>query len=316
MKSWQRICLALLPLTLGLGGYWLYWRAQANDFAQLVESVAGERPALSGFPYSLRAELPGLALARGDDARIRVAGSRAEVSTGPFRSAVSVTAVESAEVEAALTGFPDARMTLSAPLALASLRAGPVIERLSVVAEKARAATPLLGQVGVTDLEFHFRETPTAAPAAGPTGPGQAEARLSGLFRFGDDVALRLLLPVTIAADAPLSSLRGWQDGGTIEIDGGLLTGADEAPLAGFDATAAPLPGGSIALSGTFTTDCPLTLRWLVGGDARPAEEFRRRNPAQFSLSGTLREPVLTERPTPSGGLARSREPPCPDLRR
>lgn len=317
MKELRPFIIVLLPLLVGLGLYYIYWRDGADAFALTVAEVTGVRPELGGFPYSIRGELPGLDLAFGDDARVSVEAGQTEISRGPFRPGLIVAAVVDIRAEAAAQSLDGARLVLTAPIARASIRAGTFIERLSLVVEAAELNGPLAPNgIAAQDLEVHFRETPTEGPGTDVTGPGQADLRISGLFDLGGDRQLRVMLPVSLTDDTPLRSLAVWQDGGTAEIDGGLLLGADDAPLAGFDATLAPLPDGQLAVSGTITTDCPRTVRWLIGGEARPSEEFRRRNPAQFTLSGTLTNLTLAERETPSGGLVRNREPPCPDLHR
>ncbi|MEE4348690.1 MAG: hypothetical protein V2J26_00535 [Pacificimonas sp.] len=317
MKGWRSPVLALLPLALGLGGYWLYWSGKADDFGSAVASVVGQQPDMRGFPYSLRADLPTLALDYGDAASLSVRAGQTEISTGPFGSSIAVITVADAGVEAALGGLPGLSIEMGSAFAQASLRYSNQIDRLSLVAEQAQLSSPLFARpVGAAGLEVHIRETPNAEPAAGATAPAQAEARVSGTFRFAEDLVLGAVLPLTVTDDGPLDSLAGWRDGGTVEIDGGLLSGTDGAALAGFDATVAALPGGRMAVGGTLTTDCPLTVSWLLGGGARPDEEFRRRLPAKFALGGTLDAPTLRELDTPSGGLARNREPPCPDLRR
>lgn len=317
MKQIRPLILVLLPLIVGLGLYYVYWRDGADQFAATVAEVTGTRPALSGFPYSIRGDLPEVDLAFGEDARVDIDAGHSEVSRGPFRPELVIAAMRDFQAEAAAGPLAAARVAITAPFARASIRAGDYVERISLVADVAELSGPLAPDgIDARNLQIHFRETPAEGAANQVTGPGQANLRISGLFDLGGDRLLRAVIPATLTGDAPLRSLAGWRDGGTLEIDGGLLLGEDEAPLAGFDATLAALLGGEIALAGTVTTDCPLTIRWLIGGEARPAEEFRRRNPAQFALSGTLANVQLVERETPSGGLVRSREPPCPDLRR
>ncbi|MEM8827671.1 MAG: hypothetical protein AAGD40_12220, partial [Pseudomonadota bacterium] len=135
-------------------------------------------------------------------------------------------------------------------------------------------------------------------------------------FALASDVDLRLALPIKITASRPLVALAAWRDAGAIEIEGGEIEAVDGAALAGFDAKLQPGPDGALSLSGELVTDCPATMAALVAGDVRPATEYRQRRPARFTIAGTLAAPQLIPIPGPTGGRARNREPPCPDLRR
>ncbi|MGB7405917.1 MAG: hypothetical protein WA906_09520 [Pacificimonas sp.] len=314
LKAARPFLFALAPLIVGLIVYSVYWRAEAANFADVVASV-GE-PDVSGFPYRLNAPLPGIDVTRGGEgARIELTAGRSEIGRTPFQAYPLVGYLTDVEIDAEVAGFADARLT--APDARASLRASNIIQRLSMGFERASLSARGLPSATAAPLELHFRETPVTAPAGGAdaTPPAQAEARIGGTFDV-DDLRFAASIPFKITADEPLASLVAWTDGGTIEIDGATITSPDDEPLAGFDATIAPLPDGTLALSGRLDTDCPLTITAMLGQGRYPAEEFRRRHPARFTLGGTPTAPTLSEIRTPSGGLARNREPPCPDPRR
>lgn len=316
MKSARPFLLALAPLIVGLLIYAVYWRGEARKLESSIARVAGaEEVEVGGFPYRLNAVLPQLSLARGGSAAsVTLDAGQSQVSSGPFGASLHVGYLT--DVRIAARAGDIGGVVLTAPDARASLRAQDLIERLSVRFERASVGLSLFdGELAAAPLEVHFRETPNAAPAATATAPGQAQMRIAGTFETADR-RFAASLPIEVTADAPLSSLAAWRDGGTIEIDGGAITGPDGAPLAGFDATIAQLPDGTLALSGTAATDCPATFAALVAGDPGPAEEFRRRRPAEFVIGGTVAAPILRRLETPSGGRVRSLEPPCPDLRR
>jgi hypothetical protein len=308
----------LAPLLIALGAYYVYWRGQADIAASAVEAQLGTRPQMSGFPYRIAASLPAASLSRGGDAlALALNAGHTEIDRGPLNGSLFVGTFTDLRGDLSAPGLIPDMLAVTAPRAAGSLRvsAGQVA-RLSMIAETASLTSSLWdGPLRMTDAQLHLRETPNASPAAGPTAPGQAEARLAGTAHFGSGAVVALSLPIRVTADAPLTSMAGWRDGGTVEVEDGTLSGADGAAFAGVEATLAPLPGGALALAGTLTTDCPKTAQWLLGGGAHPGAEYRRRRPAEFALSGTLSAPMLRERPTPSGGLARSQEPPCPDLR-
>lgn len=318
MRRWRGLLAALVPLAAGIGGYWLYWRAAADDFADKVEALTGAPAAIGGFPYRLSARIEGLALARGEAASVRFDAGRAALDTQPLREGLYVGHFTDVRLTARLGGLKTARTAIAAPAARASLRTDEsgLVERFSARFRTANVELGWLdGAVGASELELHMRETPNAAATHGPTPPVQAEARIAGTFAAGA-VHMALVIPVKITAEAPLASLSAWRDGGTVEIDGARLTAVNGAALADFSATLGALPGGELAVAGTLATDCPLTVAALFGGEPAPTREFRTRRPARFVLTGTLDRLRLTRRAAPSGGAVRSREPPCPDLRR
>jgi len=54
---------ALLPLALGLGAYWLYWKNEAEGFRAAVERIVPNTEIeTGGFPYRIEARLPATSL--------------------------------------------------------------------------------------------------------------------------------------------------------------------------------------------------------------------------------------------------------------
>lgn len=319
LKTVRPFLFVLAPLLIALAAYFAYWRGEADAAASAVEAQLGTRPQMSGFPYRIAANLPAASLNRGGGAlALALNAGRTEIDRGPLNGSLFVGTFTDLQADVSAPGLVPDVLAVTAPRAAGSLRVSAgQIARLSMIAQTASLTSPLWsGPLRVEGAELHFRETPNATAAAGPTPPGQAEARLAGTAHFDGGAVVALSLPIRITADAPLTSLPAWRSGGTVEIEGGTLSGADGGAFAGVDATLAPLPGGEMVLAGTLTTDCPETAQWLLGGGPHPGAEYRRRRPAEFALTGTLSAPALRERPTPSGGLVRSQEPPCPDLRR
>ena len=323
LRAARPFLIALLPLIVGLGVYYIYWQGKAARYAADIAAETGQQVPVTGFPYRLSADLPSLDLSAGGDAlAANLSTGLAELTRGPFRPDLVVGRVRSPRLELGSKGLGLGALTAGAPYADVSLRTGDgVIHRLSVVAPSAGIDAPLLGGAATaSDLQVHFRETPTETPRAdagqSPVPPGQADIRLSGLIDWPEGRRARIVLPVQITADAPLESVAAWQSSGTLEVAGGEIAGGDGEPVATFDATLAAL-GDRLALSGTLESDCPRTVAALFGGGGPLGEpEYRRRKPARFVLGGTADAPTLSERPTPSGGLARNREPPCPVLHR
>ena len=314
MRSWRGPLLALAPLLIGLGVYFLYWRGEAAAFADNIAHVVGVRPQIGGFPYRLSAAMDELSVTRGGEAaRVSLDVGHSEIASGPFRGDLFVATLGDVRIQTNAAGIPAAPVTIAAPRARASLRTGRWLERLSLRLETATVALPLFDSpVGAEGLELHLRETPNDSISGGASG--QAEARIAGRFAFPTGT-VAASLPVRLLAAGPLTSLAAWRRGGGVVIDGATLMAAEDAPLAGFDAVLTPLADGSLALSGALATDCPRTVAALLTG-VPPGEEFRTRRPTVFSLGGTLSEPRLIPTDNASGGSVRSREPPCPDLRR
>ncbi|MGB3722525.1 MAG: hypothetical protein WA979_06875 [Pacificimonas sp.] len=315
MKNLKPFLIALAPLIIGLGIYFIYWRGEAEALSTAISSVTGEDAGVAGFPYRLNARLNGLTVERGgENAAVRIVAGESEIGSGPFRAGLYVGYLRDVEVDAA-SGLPSLTAKITAPEARGSLRADALIERLSMRFERATVETPLFNRpVTARELELHFRETPNPTPSDMATPPGQAEGRLAGLFDFANAASVRVSLPLVVTATAPLTSLSGWRDGGTVEVENAEIA-IGGAPLATFDATLAPLPDGALAIAGTLTTDCPLTTTALLTGRPAPAEEFRTRRAAEIALGGSLGDLSLRRLDTASGGRVRSQEPPCPGLK-
>jgi hypothetical protein len=312
----------VLPLALGLSLYWLFWRGEANDFRQVVEkAIPDAGPVeIGGFPYRIEARLPHLTLRRQhDDSFAELTTGRIEIDRQPWMADHLVIAAESPRLQMTLPGIAGARLDVEALGGLASIRRSKdVLQRLSMHFPKAKVWLPIVGgPFSAENFEIHVRETPEAATdSKSPTFPVQAEAKIAGLLAGEDGLRFRIDVPIDLTASERIDSVTAWRNGGTAEIDGARLLAPDGTAVAGMDATLALLPDGRLAVSGTIETDCPATVRALFAGEA-PGTEFRSRRTQTLPISGIVGDGLeIGEAAGPTGGPARSQEPPCPDLRR
>jgi hypothetical protein len=221
--------------------------------------------------------------------------------------------------EALLKSVVGAAARVDAPAAQASLRLeGSRIARLSIVWQAPTIQVGLFATPAVAKtFEAHLRETPATAGAdpASPQLPTQVQLVLSGKeMKFGNGQPLAFDLVSELTASRPISSLAGWEKGGTAEIRSATLSD-DTGEVARLSATLVE-EGGVLRLVGTIETVCPMSVRAAVGGTA-PVAELRTRKPERIAISGTLpaglemaaRDPALPPAPV------RGQEPPCPRLR-
>ena len=309
------VWLALLPLAAGLGGYYLWWQGEAAAFGKAVAAYAPVT-SVGGFPYRIEATLGSVAFAR-ERAGVTLSLSvrQATVNRQPWRTGHVVIAAADPGIDVAVATIAGARLRVSGPGALASVRRpGQILERLSAHFDRAEVELPFAGRFAASDFEVHLRETPTRTGKRTVTGPVQAEARMAGTLSR-DDLGFGIELPLFVTDDAPIASLAGWRGGGTLEVRGGRLLTAKGEAVAGFDATLAVLPDGRVAVSGTIDTECPATVTaFLTGGAA--ATEYRARRSQRLPVSGFADAIEVGAPIGPSGGRARNLEPPCPGLRR
>ncbi len=314
------IWVALVPLLLGLGAYWLYWNGEAQAFRAAVATLVPEAPTpeIGGFPYRIEARLPALSWGyRADGVTASLETGQVVVNRQPWRTGHAVIAAENPRLLFALPGLPTALLSIEGASALASVRRpDAIIERLSMHFETANVRLPLVaGVFAAKGLELHFRETPGNAPAGkSPAYPAQAELRLLGEINRSGGPHFMIEVPISVTARAPLATVSAWRDGGTVNVEGARLLAVDGSAIAGIDATIAPLPDGRLAISGTVDTDCPETIRALFEG-VRAGKEYRSRRSVRMAISGFAGDAIALGAPQgPRGGPARSQAPPCPAL--
>ncbi|MBB4633848.1 DUF2125 domain-containing protein [Sphingosinicella soli] len=309
---------AVLPLLLGLGAYWLYWNGESKAFGAFVAERLGVPVAIAGFPYRIEIRTEDIDIRRQTrELSVAVQASKMAINRQPWRTGHAVIEAQEPRLQVALARFTGMRLDIEAPTMLASIRRpGDTLERLSLHFGTAKVWLPFAGgPFDATDFELHLRETPDAAPLSrSPTLPVRAEARIAGtLTRAGTSLGLNI--PLFVTARGPIASLEGWRSGGTIEAKGAQLL-LEEKPLADIEATLAPLPDGRIAVSGTISSECPFTVKALLEGGV-PATEYRARRARTMTLTGDSAAGLVVGAPEgASGGPVRSQEPPCPVLRR
>lgn len=315
----------LIPLVLGIVLWGLIWRGYEAEFeADLAKLLPADvNMDAGGFPYRLEARLGTVKLDHRDAAlELGLAAEDATVNRVPWQRDRQVITMGRSQARAALTPLAGAHVVVDAPEALASLRLdGPRIARLSVVWQTPRLATGLFAvPVTADSFEAHLRETPadtqaTATQARGPRLPTQAQLVLAGTgVRFGGGAPLKLALDSEMTGPGPITSLAGWEQGGTAEIRSATLTDAT-GEVARLSATLVE-DGRRLRLAGTVETVCPATVRAAIAGTPA-AREMRSRVPEKIAVGGTLpggltaapRDPAKPPPPV------RGQEPPCPALR-
>ncbi len=324
MKRKLPLWTALIPLVTGLSGYGWLWTGQSERFAGDIARVLGDKHGvtLSGFPYRLEADAGTVALRRErPDSFMALTADNVRLNRQPWRHELTVANVDNPRLQLTAPAIAGARLDVEARHGQASLHIEDGrIARLSGVFQSALVWLPLVPQtLHAENFELHFRETPGQAKSVGasPKGPDQAQARMSGQARVGGRGALvSFEADFGITDDAPITSVSGWRQGGTLEIRRLTLTDDKAFLFATLNATLAALPDGRIAVSGILETSCPQTVSALFAG-APPALEHRTRKPVRLALSGYGSKALtLKALDNARGGPARSQEPPCPVLRR
>lgn len=311
----------LIPLALGIAVWAFVWRGYEADFEADLKKVlpADLMVDAGGFPYRLEARLNSVKLAHADTAlELDLAAEDATINRVPWQRDRQVITVGRSQARAALTPLAGASVVVDAPEALASLRLdGRRIARLSIVWQTPAITTGLFAlPVKADRFEAHLRETPAdVAGGSGPRLPTQAQLVLTGEgVRFGEGVPLKLALEGEMTGQGPITSLAGWEQGGTAEVRAATLSDAT-GEVARLSATLVE-DGGRLRIAGTVETVCPATVRAAIAGTQAP-QEMRSRVPEKIAISGTLpggmtaapRDPAKPPPPV------RGQEPPCPKLR-
>jgi hypothetical protein len=305
---------SLIPLMLGIGGYYAWWSQQADALAAAVAPWVGAPLTVQGFPYRIELVAGQPLFTHEGEGNLTVAAARLIVNRGPAASPVLVGYLEQPRIALSAKGVPAASARIEATAGQSSWRwERGHVARLSVVLKDARIVSPLLpAPLSGPGIELHVRETPaTADPASrSATPPAQVEVVVRGdAVRFGSGDPLRLTAQAELTATRPIRSRAAW-DGGTAELRS--LTLADKAgEVLKLSATA--LPSGDVA--GTVETVCPRTLLSLFAG-AAPRPEFRARRTIRFAYGGQPGRYRVDSAPDLSRVPVRSQAPPCPVLRR
>jgi len=310
----------LLPLLLGLGAWWLWWRGEADAFKRDVAALIGATPAISGYPYRIEGETGAVALARaGGGAQLSVSGSRVVVNRQPWGSPVVVAHVGEPRLSASVPGVEAASLSVAAPSANVSLRWQDArLMRLSMVFDSATLTLGLLpAPLTGSSIELHVRETPaTADPASrSPKGPQQAQLVIEGTgVRAPGGDPLALSADFALTGQRPVRSVAAWLDGGTLELRRMRLADKTGEVMTA-TATATPDRTGRLLVAGTVTTVCPRSVAALFAGQAAPVE-YRARRARSFAFEGP---PGALALAVPAGALdriaERRQDPACPRLR-
>lgn len=309
----------LLPLLIGIGAYWLWWRGVADDFSRDVEAVIGAAPAMSGFPYRVEGETGAVALSRsGGGAQLSVSAERAVVNRQPWGSPLVVAHVGKPRLAVAASGVEAATLSVAAPSANVSLRWQEArLARLSMVFDEATLKlglipAPLTGKT----IELHVRETPaTADPASrSPKGPQQAQLVIEGQgVRAPGGDPLTLSADFALTGPRPVRAVADWLPGGTLELRRLTLADATGEVLSAA-ATAAPDRAGKLLIAGSLTTVCPRSVAALFAGQPAP-EEYRARRARSFAFEGPPGAVRLTVHAGALDRVAERRQDPrCPKL--
>lgn len=316
---------ATIPLLAGVAVWALLWNGYRRDFeatlAQLLPESQQAVLTTGGFPYRLEVRATPLALDwSGDALMARITAAEAIANRVPWQAERTVLNLRDTSLRLALQPLKDAAVTVTAPVAQASLRtADGRIDRLSVVWQDAEIAIGWLPMPIRADVfEAHVRETPSDANPEpdNPRLPTQDQLVLSGTaVRFGDGDPLQMSLDSEVTAGNPVSSLAGWLQDGTVETRA-LLLSDGTGEVARFTGTIVPAGDGGLRLAGTVETVCPQSVRAAFAGMPAPSER-RSRRPERIAFTGLLPgglelAPSDPARPLPP---VRAQQPPCPRLR-
>jgi hypothetical protein len=310
MRHRPPLWLTLVPLLLGIGGWYLAWSGWRDRLETALVGLlpAGTELKVGGFPYRLEARTGPVRLERVDEAaRATLAAEAMSVNRQPWRVDRQVINLVVPRVGLAVAGLRGATLGLEAPSAQASLRFDSGrIARASAVFEAAHLTAGLVPvPVRAERLEVHVRETPATVTAdRSATFPVQAQLVLAAeALRLGAGDPVRLSAALDLTAGAPVRSVAAWRAGGTAEV----------ARVSG---TFSPGADGRLLFAGTVETVCPASVRAaLLGGP--PVTEKRTRKPVRFALTGVPGELAEPEAPR-RGAVAppvRGQAPDCPRLR-
>lgn len=308
--------LTVVPLALGGAVYWHFWSGWRDTLrTDLAAVMPGTAATIGGFPYRLEAETAAPRYTLAGPVRLTLDAVRARANRNPWQRDLTVIRSESPGASIAVPELAGASVHAAAATSVASLHLGPSgIARLSTVMTALKATTGLFAAPITADrFEVHLRETRARSNEAwSATPPQQAQIVLTGKgVRFGAGAPLGLDLDAGITATSPLHSFAGWADGGTVEIRSAVLSDAT-GEVARLVASAVPT-AGTVRLTGTVTTVCPVTVAAAMSRSAPPREP-RLRNAVRLAFGGTPGFFVVAPMPTDAPTAVRAQLPPCPRI--
>jgi hypothetical protein len=311
----------LIPLAAGIGGYWLVWHRFSAQFAtDMGQMLPAQTVHVGGFPYRLEAEFDSPNLRIGDASFAAAFNARHMIlNRGPWQPDLTVMRSVDAVLTMAATKIDGAQLNIRAPSAQGSLRrAGGRIARLSLVFnDPSITIADIVRPLRAAAFEIHLRQpTTVAGSSAGPKFPARLEGIANGTqLRFAGSAALNMSMTFSVTGQTQFHNFAAWADGGTIEIANLKLTDASGEILSG-SATIAPIPNGTLHISGSLMTVCPAAVRAAFAGVAAPTEQ-RLRTSVRLAFGGDTRAIAVGAPDTDVAGLTRRGQlPPCPVLRR
>jgi hypothetical protein len=311
------VWLTSVPLLLGGLVYWHFWSGWRDTLrTDLAAVLPAKTVTIGGFPYRMEADVAAPRYALGGPVRLTVDAVRAKANRNPWQRDLTIVRTDHPAIVAAIDGLAGASVRAAATTGVTSIRVTPKgIARLSTVLTGMTATTKLFAApVTAATFEVHLRETRARSNEAwSATAPQQAQVVLSGTsVRFGGGAPLTFALDAGVTAAARLRDLAGWINGGTVEIREATLADAT-GEVARLTASVVVV-GGTLRLTGTVTTVCPLSVAAAVDGTAAPSES-RRRNPVRLAFNGTPGFFVVTPVANDAPSATRGQSPPCPRLR-
>lgn len=312
--------LALLPIALGVAGWWAWWDRTATRWQEALGQAVVPPQRILGFPYRLQADFGPLAVAHahgGAGVEARAASATVERAFGRawphvFAATGTVLRADAAQPAGMTAALEAARLRGSLDLA------GGRLNRLSLLLPETQLQASFLGRALIlSNAELHLRQTPGNPPPDRGPAPVAELVLTAPSARLGPAGApLVLELRATLVQRGRLRSVADWAwEGGQLRIDRLILADAT-GPVFDLAGTATPRPGvGGMGMAATITTPCPASVVAALEGRAPGQPEARRRVPVTIALTGALSRPdvrpsaeALASRPV------RAQEPPCPRL--
>ncbi|QXQ04807.1 DUF2125 domain-containing protein [Sphingosinicellaceae bacterium] len=308
--------LTVVPLILGVAGYWWFWSGYKDGFREQIAAVfPGSPVTIGGFPYRLEAEVGSPRLESRGDVPATASADNAILNRGPWQPDLTIVRSAEPRVSGRIPALANSTLSIAAPSSETSLHLDQArrIARLSTVFDKPRVTLALLGlPLTATKLEVHFRETTgRSAEAWSPSLPQRAQVVLEGEgVKAAAGAPLKLAADIRVTGPTRLIDYARWASKGTVEIHALTLADTTDEVLR-LDATMVA-SGGVPRLTGTLVTSCPQTVRAALTGER--VSEQRLRLPVTLSLSGSPGAWQLGNLPE-AGRATRAQQPACPALR-
>ncbi len=309
--------LTLVPLLVGIAGYYWVWSGWARDFGAVISAwLPGTAVEVTGFPYRLEADVAQPQLSGGDVVRLTATASSAAINRGPWQPELTI--VSTTEPRFAAVVGPGVGASVAGKTGLTSIHmAGGQLARLSSVVEAARARLGFTSAVLAADtLELHLRERHDAPPPkTSPVGAVRGQLVLLGQrLRIDNGDALTFAADIAVTGAGRLLGYDSWATTGTIEIGRASLADA-HGEIASLTATIVPQGRTGLRFAGTVETICPLNVAAAFAGTVA-VPEARLRTPLRLSFAGVAGAVRLDGLPADLATRpTRAQLPPCPVLR-